>query len=147
MMKWTDFDYDDSRAGSPTFRKLLLDIYPPEGNYVVPTSFELQLDIDSEEGLKFFKKMIFRFRKEWDDLGLLKILSINVEPSSTVGHYHVYITLSHYLSITERILWQCFLGSDLVREMRSYCRFRWSMKDPILLIPKGKGHAKSTDRR
>lgn len=50
------------------------------------------------------------------------------------GHWHVTITLKHELPVMERILLQCALGSDPVRELLNWARVRKDDPVPILFI-------------
>jgi len=98
---------------------------------VVPTAFELQIDIDSEEAL-------FEFERRYDfarQLGLVS--SYSMRPSKSGGErYHVTARVPLKITPLERITLQAILGSDWRREILSLERLNKGDAIPTLFFEK-----------
>jgi hypothetical protein len=98
---------------------------------VVPTAFELQIDIDSDEAFKEFE---LRFSKA-SELGFVSGFSSRPSKSGTEGRYHVTVkTPLKIESATERIALQAILGSDWLRELRGLHRVYQGEAIPTLFF-------------
>ncbi|MCB7128533.1 MAG: hypothetical protein J3T61_03210 [Candidatus Brocadiales bacterium] len=117
--------FDMARLG-----KLNLDRWPPK--YRVATDYELQLDIDSEQELGFFKMMYQRFAKDLAAQGLASFKPYIVKESRKPGHYHVTVPLEHPLTAFDRGFLQACFGSDRRRELRTWGRVKLGLPDPIV---------------
>ena len=96
--------------------------WPARGN-------ELQIDLDKTTLGEFHRRLgVLR------GLALVKITGVKEQASKTAGHWHVTVTLSKALDPMERILLQCALGSDPVRELLNWARVRKQDAVPILFI-------------
>ncbi len=110
--------------------KLSLDTWPPK--YRAATDYELQLDIDSDMELGFFKVMYARFAKDLASQHLCFLQYYTVAPSRKPNHYHVTVTLGSPLSAFDRGYLQACFGSDRRRELRTWGRVKLGLKDPIV---------------
>ena|ERR1700738_822730 len=96
--------------------------WPARGN-------ELQIDLDQVTLRQFHKRLgVLR------GLDQVKIVHVSEQPSKTAGHWHVTITLEDELPAMERVLLQCALGSDPVREMLNWARIRKADPVPVMFI-------------
>lgn len=93
-----------------------------------PTAYQLFIDIDSEEQLKYFRRAYNDFKA---DLGLL---SYDLKKSRTAGHYHIRVTLNAQTGIRDRILLQAVLGSDPKRELLSLIRLERGISPEIAFL-------------
>jgi hypothetical protein len=84
---------------------------------VVPKPDKLFIDIDDAAGLATFNANLERVRE---------IVPFTYRrrssPSGAQGRYHILAKLSRAVGLTERILLQALLGSDLTREALSWQR-------------------------
>lgn len=85
---------------------------------------ELQIDIDSEVSLRFFRKQwyIFNSRMAAYHKPMTSLTTIYPSSSGKRGHWHVLITFKKPIDPIMRIALQVCLGSDRVRELLSLCR-------------------------
>lgn len=100
---------------------------------VTPKDSQVQIDLDSPEAWRTFKKSIRRLKtfinvRKWRAVW---------HPSKTVGHRHVTIDIGRPLSDDERILLAALLGSDLVREMINYVRLKRGAPYPVVFFRPG----------
>lgn len=107
-------------------RSMGLDAYFPAEN-------ELFIDIDSEGQLQHLYKNLDVVQKTLDGADIIRKTP---SPSGKPGHYHVVIRCGKPASLVERMLLQAVLGSDLTREVLSWCRFRQGNTSPIALFEK-----------
>jgi hypothetical protein len=78
---------------------------------------QLFVDLDNQDGLN-------RFLSRIDELITRKIvIGYKLTNSKTPGHHHAYVDLVQPLSLPERIMFQCVLGSDLDHEYFSTIRY------------------------
>lgn len=103
---------------------------------VLPTSNQLQLDIDSDEA---FRDFIRRFERLEEMLGRKENVHVFHEiyqsPSGEPGHYHVTIELPYEpRSECERIFLQTLLGSDPMREALGWRRMMDGDPHPTLFF-------------
>jgi len=110
--------------------RLALDTYPEK--YRAAADNELQLDIDSDLELGFFKMMYRRFATDLATQGLAVFQYYTVEPSRKPNHYHVTVSLAYDMSVFDRGFLQACFGSDRRRELRTWGRAKLGLKDPIL---------------
>lgn len=93
----------------------------------------LQFDIDRAEDLVLFHRClpwiscIFHETK-------IGLRALSYVQSRSRSHWHVTIKLRKPLKIIERIALQAILGSDRVRELCNYERYRARSAYPILLV-------------
>jgi hypothetical protein len=99
------------------------------GCYVVyPKEDELQIDCDSEDAFKEFKK-------RWEEFE--SVVTYDVEwratPSSSgLPHRHITVTAKgRIFSVWERIALQFALGSDPVREKLCVLRYTYGIPEPV----------------
>lgn len=86
---------------------------------------QLQIDIDSNTALAFFRKQWVIFNSRMSAYGKLQtsMLAIEPSPSGKPGRWHITITFPFArLTDTDRIALQACLGSDRTRELLSMCR-------------------------
>jgi hypothetical protein len=112
--------------------KLALDKAEAEGLRVVyPTEKELQIDIDNEQSYLFFldrKNLVHRF---------IGIEDFQVSPSkSGLPRRHITVRLKTPVTVLERICLQACLGSDRVREVLGYVRYKHNDPSPTLFFEK-----------
>lgn len=100
---------------------------------VLPAPDELFIDIDNDAAELLFHKHLPKVEQ------FVGVRTWNFSPSKSgePERKHITVTLSKQVSPLERILLQAVLGSDLRRELLSYCR--WSINDPnpTLFFEKG----------
>jgi len=124
-----DNDYNSNRL-SDEFARQRAD----EKNCTIEYSddYTLQLDIDSETAYDTFHEQLHLL----EDLDLLGIApgSLFEERRSRNGNRHITIKLRDPLPITERILLQACLGSDLKRELLAYAGVLKGQNNPVLLF-------------
>lgn len=115
---------------------------------VYPAENQLQIDIDSKDDLKYFKKRLNEFVKLWRVHGIILKKQI-IKSKSGGDHYHIYLTLfedaedwqngeiiqtPYCVSETERILYQFALGSDKIRETLNTMRLITGTPRPTRLF-------------
>ena len=117
---------------------------------VFPEPNQLQIDIDTQEDLEYFRKRFKEFSKLWGSHGI-SLKKKASRSKSGAGHYHIYISLFTYdldgiddsldfiskplvLTETERILYQFALGSDKIRETLNTMRLITGVKMPTRLF-------------
>jgi hypothetical protein len=88
----------------------------------------LQIDIDTDEDYEFFEKQVSRLREYMDLPATYDVLR------SISGNRHILIQLPRPLPVKDRIMLQACLGSDRVREILSYARYRKGDPQPVLLF-------------
>ena len=122
-----DNDYNSNRL-SDEFARQRAD----EKNCTIEYSddYTLQLDIDSETAYDTFHEQLHLL----EDLELLVTERSFEERRSRNGNRHVIIKLRDPLPITEHILLQACLGSDLKRELLAYAGVLKGQKNPVLLF-------------
>lgn len=98
--------------------------------FIVPNSYQLQIDLDSEEQLvKFLDQFrIFIASKVWS------VRSFSFTPSSKDHHWHATIELKKQMRSIERIALQAVLNSDLRRELFNLCRAKLKQPFPVLFF-------------
>ena len=88
---------------------------------VVANSYQLALDLDGPEAvqefIEQFPKLIKAMKASQEDSSVTWVSRVDKWASSTVGCYHVLITLHQEYSELELLLMQMFLGSDRQREL------------------------------
>jgi hypothetical protein len=89
-----------------------------EGFTVVEaTPMELFVDLDSKDAMA-------RFLSRINELIRLEVATkYRITKSKTPDHWHGYVTLRVSLTMPERIMYQCVLGSDLDHEFFSVIRY------------------------
>ena len=103
--------------------------YPED--YIVADNFTLQIDINSEEELEFFKVQHKRFAAALQEHNIVDISEPEIVPSRTSGHYHVTIKMDKAFTPLERVAFQAIFGSDRKRELRNLARILLRMDDAI----------------
>jgi hypothetical protein len=98
---------------------------------ILPTSNELQVDIDSEEADAKFCKNLPKFEDH-----IAEVIGWEKRPSRSEGHYHIYVQLREPVTNEQRITYQLFLGSDPTREILSHIREINGDLHPTLFIEK-----------
>lgn len=114
----------------------------------------LQLDIDRAEDLVLFHRALPWISCIFHETGI-GLHAISYRKSRRRAHWHITIRTTKRLKIIERIALQAILGSDRIRELCNYERYRARSAYPILLIDpvtkKRRKHAatniKTPDRR
>lgn len=98
-----------------------------------PAVNELFIDIDSEEAMHLFTVNITKVDE------YVGVLDTEVVPSRSgpVERSHITVRLEREVTDMERILLQAVLGSDLRRELLSYCRITMDDPHPTLFLEKG----------
>lgn len=100
---------------------------------VTPKPNELQIDIDSFHQMAVFGRnriILERYLR-------IKECFIWPSPSGEEGHFHVRVVLEKPItSPLERIALQAILGSDPVRELFSYARWKRGDQEPTILFEK-----------
>lgn len=105
-----------------------------EGELVVlPRDNELFIDIDNEASLVLF---YMNLPKIEEYVGVRGYPVITPSRSGDAERRHIVVTLSQDVTKTERILLQAVLGSDLRRELLSYCRITIGDPNPTLFLEK-----------
>jgi hypothetical protein len=100
---------------------------------VLPTSRELQIDIDSDDAFATFTQAYELLR----NLGTFGAAGYSVRPSRSGGEKrHVTVRLSLAITSLERIALQAILGSDWRREMFSIARLQEGQAIPTLFFEK-----------
>ena len=95
----------------------------------LPSEFELQIDIDSEQHFQAFRDSIGVILRNWDTSGI----DIEIHPSkSGLPRRHITITLPFRVTPWQRIALQAALGSDPVRELLSATRLMRGEPHPTL---------------
>lgn len=90
----------------------------------------LQIDIDGPEAYERFEMLL----EMWEGCPTLPRLGTIVERDSrTPGNKHITIELDTDFSVSDRILFQALLGSDLKRELLSLASLRNGHENPIVL--------------
>jgi hypothetical protein len=99
------------------------------GQIVVrPGSYDVQLDIDSEQDLSIMEGQLNLLRENGIQIGEVR------RTTSRSGNKHVYLRLPRHLTNTERIALQATLGSDRKRELLSLLRVWGGNSEPTLLF-------------
>lgn len=91
---------------------------------ILPAANELQIDIDNEDNEQFFHQNLPKVSEyvgvyTWEE---------GPSRSGEPERKHITVKLNRDVTPLERILLQAVLGSDLRRELLSYCR--WTIDDP-----------------
>ena len=104
-----------------------------DGNRVVfPEENQLFIDIDSEEAGERFHRLFTKFKTLIDEDASI----LYDEPSFTEGHRHIIVETGLHLTDESRLMFQCLLGSDQVRELLAYVRVSEGDEHPSLFIEK-----------
>lgn len=101
---------------------------------VLPLPNQLFIDIDDEASMQLFERSL---KKIEEYVGVLGYPDITPSRSGNVERQHIVVTLARAVTQTERILLQAVLGSDLRRELLSYCRITINDPHPTLFLEKG----------
>ena len=105
-----------------------------EGKVVVlPKGNELFIDVDSEAHEQLFHANLTKINEHVGVKGWVS----NTSPSGYPQRKHIVVELSRDVIPLERILIQAVLGSDLRRELLSYCRWTLNDPNPTLFFEKG----------
>ena len=97
---------------------------------VIPSAYELQLDIDSEEQYAVFLRSAEVVLRNWADS-----VEIEEHPSSSgLPRRHITLTLPFEVGPWQRIALQAALGSDPVRELLSATRLLRGDDYPTLFV-------------
>src|SRR5579859_1045951 len=92
---------------------------------VTPGPSDLQIDIDRQEDLELYKKNRQIFDRFKATIGIcVEHETVGPSKSGSPGKYHVTLKLNKPVTAEQRILFQCLLGSDRVREILSYVRLK-----------------------
>jgi hypothetical protein len=87
---------------------------------IEPGARELFVDIDSDTDLAIFSAHVARLQQQ-EPLTYI----VRTSPSGEAGHYHATVMLGRDItSEEERLLLQAVLGSDRMREMLGWMRFK-----------------------
>lgn len=99
---------------------------------VLPSEYDLQIDIDSEADFKVYTKHKEIFLKHYG------IVQETVAPSKSgqPGKQHITLTLKSPVTPLERIALQACLGSDRKRELLSLSRIKINDPHPTLFLEK-----------
>lgn len=99
---------------------------------VLPKPNELLIDIDSNAQLDIFWKNYPRI------IRYIGVIDNIIKPSKSgeEGCKHITLVLEREVTPTERILLQAVLGSDLTREILSFCRILEDDPNPTLFLEK-----------
>ena len=98
---------------------------------VYPEPDQLFLDIDSKEAMTAHNRLWDIFLRVVPDA----TRSFAASPSKRVGHSHVTVRLGRpVMSVAERVMLQALLGSDSVREILSWERFRSGCEDKVVTV-------------
>jgi len=130
-------------AGGYDFNQIAEEAAEEAGCKVVyPKENQLQIDIDSLEQLRNFKKRLSEFKKIWITEEI-EIETTKNKSKSGGGHYHIYISMFTYgyedferkripykIDETFRILLQFALCSDPIRETLNTMRLVAKVKYP-----------------
>jgi hypothetical protein len=100
---------------------------------VLPADDELFIDIDNDVNEHFFH---VNLSKVADYVGVLN-WDVKQSRSGEPERKHITVKLARDVEPLERILLQAVLGSDLRRELLSYCRWTISDPHPTLFFEKG----------
>lgn len=104
---------------------------------VFPAHNQIQLDIDNEESLKRFERAWKVFIQIYPEATFIK------EPSRSgkLDKYHITVNVSPFiqLSMEERLFFQASLGSDPVRELLGWKRYKKGAEKPTFFFKKKKG--------
>jgi len=100
---------------------------------VLPKSNELLIDIDSAVQEQTFHQNLNKINQY---VGVKNWVS-NPSPSGEPERKHIVVELSRDVIPLERILLQAVLGSDIRRELLSYCRWTIGDANPTLFFEKG----------
>lgn len=92
---------------------------------------ELLLDLDSDARLLRAMDNLARAVR----IGFLEVKHAYVAESSP-GKYHCFVTLKKPMHALEKVIWQMWLGSDIVREEYNLYRILKKVPNPNLLIRK-----------
>ena len=102
------------------------------GQIVLPSSCELQLDLDSDAAVEVFKANLLILET------MIPVKQYGISPSRTKGKFHAVVELMQPVNgHMERILLQACLGSDPRRELLSYKLVLKRDKHPTLFIEGG----------
>jgi len=133
----TDLDTNFAQYGLTDERglpsnKLAIEKAASDGLLVVyPTENELQIDIDNEQSYLFFlrqKNILNRF---------VRIESFDVRPSkSGLPRRHITVRLQTPVTVLERLCLQACMGSDRIREVLGYVRYKTNDPTPTLFFEK-----------
>lgn len=111
----------------------------------------LQFDIDRADDLVLFHRVLPWISCIFHETGI-GLRALSYVQSRSRSHWHVTIKLRKPLRIIERIALQAICGSDRVRELCNYERYRARSAYPILLVDpvtkkRRTGHATAKTRR
>lgn len=123
----SDDEYEEENR-TPEF---LDDLAARRGCYVEPSDdLTLQIDLDDPEDLQVFDRTMAILAKMEPAL----VRGATTAPSKSGEGYHVRVRLNEPLDVRDRILLQACLGSDVKREMISWCRVRKNIPLPVVLF-------------
>ena len=96
---------------------------------VLPTPYQLFIDIDSDEMYAEYKKRLLQAEKHYH------MSHVQIAPSkSGLPNRHITITLGGKVEPMERLLLQLFLGSDPTREFLGLQRIKHDDPHPTLFL-------------
>lgn len=102
----------------------------PKNYWYIARENELLLDCDKGFNRKDAEHIIRIWWRESD----IQPMEINfVEPSSTIGHFHVSVYVDD-LSEGERMAFAVMLGSDRHREILAHCQLLANWTNPYLVV-------------
>lgn len=91
----------------------------------------LQLDLDNPSD---YDHAVEKLEMYWYEIGVTKVY----RTQSKSGNQHIHCLLKKPMDRKSRIFWQCALGSDRVRELLHWVRFREGMElEAFLVVPAG----------
>ena len=99
---------------------------------VLPSPSQLFVDIDNDDAEHLFHKNLTKVSEYVGVYGWVITQSRSGEPERK----HITVDLSRDVTPMERILLQAVLGSDLRRELLSYCRITINDPRPTLFLEK-----------
>jgi hypothetical protein len=109
-------------------------------NIVLPNRDQLQIDIDTQEGIHTYNQNYGRFVQCVTDISHVERHASRHASEEQPYKEHITLTLDRDVDPTERILFQLMLGSDPVRELLSYYRLLNGDANPTLFFePKNAG--------
>jgi hypothetical protein len=105
---------------------------------VTPNRFTAQIDLDTKNDVKTFRKMVYILRARTNlyaqaCFDMPRFISTRIHRSKG-GHWHAKIVCDKPLSDITRIALQAVLGSDRKRELLSLCRYFAGSRYPTLFF-------------
>ena len=124
--QYEDFDFDALKNNKADEKAKTLGL-----SVVYPAEDELQIDIDNDQSYLFFRKYRGMVNR------LVGIASVAVKPSKGgLPKRHITVKLKKPVTVLERICLQACLGSDRVREVLGYVRYKNNDPSPTLFFEK-----------